>query len=131
MNNLWPVQQSIFSALSGVPATYPVYDAVPQTSTGLPVPKPYFVIGEFTAEPDEELAAATTDASGNLHAWSAGAGKKEVHAMLEFARARLDGQTISGAWACSEDFNEVLEDPGSTAAARIYHGVARYRLRVG
>jgi hypothetical protein len=35
------------------------------------------------------------------------------------------------AWFVSEDFNEVLEDPASTASNRIYHGVARYRVRVG
>jgi hypothetical protein len=50
--------------------------------------------------------------------------------MLEFVRARLDNETVGGgAWACSEDFYEVIEDPSSTAASRLYHGIARYRVR--
>lgn len=126
MNNLWPIQQAIYAALIVVPATYPVYDGVPQGAA-----KPYITLGEFTIEPDEELAAATTDASINLHTWSATAGKIQTHAMLQFIRARLDDQTISGAWFCSEDFIEIMEDPASTAASRLYHGVARYRVRVG
>lgn len=126
MNNLWPVQQSIFAALDAVPKTYPVYDAVPQG-----VSRPYIVIGELTGDPDEELQAATTDASLNLHTWSATAGKMQTHAMLDFIRARLDGPTIGGVWVCTEDFAEIMEDPSSTAAARLYHGVARYRVRVG
>lgn len=125
MNNLWPIQQAIYAALIVAPATYPVYDAVTQG-----VVKPYIVIGEFLSDPDEELAAATTDASLNIHTWSAGIGKKESHAMLEFIRARLDGQVIGGAWSLSEEMNEVLEDPASTAASRLYHGVARFRVRV-
>jgi hypothetical protein len=126
MNDLTTVQTSIYSALTANPATYPVYDAVPQG-----VSKPYIVIGEVTADPDDELQAATTDASLNLHTWSAVSGKSQTHTMLQFIRARLDGQTISGAWFCSEDFNEIMEDAGSTAASRLYHGVARYRVRVG
>lgn len=133
MNDLTTVQTSIYTALTGAPATYPVYDAVPQG-----VARPYIVIGEVTAEPDEELQVATTDASVNLHTWSGNpppapktTSKAQTHTMLQFVRARLDGQTISGAWFCSEDFNEIMEDPSSTAESRLYHGVARYRVRVG
>ena len=47
-----------------------------------------------------------------------------------FVRDRLDGQDLgAGAWACTEDFADVLEDPSSTAASRLYHGIARYRIR--
>ena len=126
MNNLWAVQQAIYAALVAIPATYPVYDAVPQG-----VAKPYIVIGEFVGEPDEDLAAASTDLALNLHTWSATAGKSQSHAMLDFIRLRLDGQVLGGAWAIGEDFVELMEDEGSTATARIYHGVARYRVRVG
>lgn len=126
MNNLATVQTSIYSALSGAPATYPVYDAVPQG-----VVKPYIVIGEYTVQPDDELATATSDTSLNLHTWSTASGKSQTHAMLDFIRARLDGQTISGSWLCTEDFNDILEDPSSTASARIFHGIARYRVRIG
>lgn len=126
MNDLTAVQTAIVAALRGAPATYPVYDGVPQGAA-----KPYFVVGEVTGEPDEELAAATTDASMYLHSWSATSDKGQTYTMLQFARARLDGQTISGAWACSEDFNEIMEDPASTASSRLYHGVARYRVRAG
>lgn len=125
MNDLAPVQTAIYAALTGAPATYPVYDPVPQG-----VPKPFFVIGEWTVEPDEQLSSMTTDASLNLHAWSATNGKAQIYAMLAFARGRLDGQSIAGTWLCTEDFAEVMEDPGSTAASRLYHAVVRYRLRL-
>lgn len=125
MIDLTPVQTAIYAALAASPATYPVHDAVPQGTA-----YPYLVIGEVTALPDEELEAASVDASFTLHAWSRHAGKKQAHAMLEFARARLDNVDIGGgAWACSEDFAEVMEDQTSTAASRLYHGVARYRVR--
>jgi len=126
MNDLAPIQTSIYSALTTAPTMYPVYDAVPQSA-----PKPYIVIGEYTASPDEDIDVATTDATITLHTWSAQNGKSQTHTMLQFIRARLDGQTISGAWFCAEDFVEILEDPSSTASARLYHGVARYRVRVG
>ena len=125
MNDLTTVQTSIVAALRAAPATYPIKDSVPQ---GLA--KPYIVFGEIVADPDEELAAATTDAAINLHTWSATDDKGQTYTMLQFIRARLDGQTISGAWFCSEDMNEVMEDPASTATSRLYHGVARYRVRV-
>lgn len=125
MNNLSGVQTSIYAALTTVPATYPVYDAVPQG-----VAKPFIVIGEYTAQPDAELATVTTDAMLTIHTWSATAGKAQTHAMLDFIRVRLDGQPIAGTWLCEEDFVDILEDPSSTTASRLYHGIARYRLRI-
>lgn len=122
MNDLTPVQTAIVAALRVVPATYLVYDGVPQSAA-----RPYIVIGEVTGEPDEELQVATTDAAINVHTWSAQSDKGQTYTMLQFIRARLDGQTISGAWACTEDFNEIIEDPASAAASRLYHGIARYR----
>ena len=126
MNDLAPIQTSVYSALTTAPATYPVYDAVPQG-----IAKPYIVIGEYTAAPDEDIDVATTDATLTLHTWSSQNGKAQTHQMLQFIRARLDGQTITGAWFCAEDFVEIVEDPSSTTASRLYHGVARYRVRVG
>lgn len=124
MIDLWPAQTAVFDVLS-LPGTYPVHDAVPQGATF-----PYFVIGEFTGIADEDLDEASIDASLNVHAWSRTPGKKQVLEMLEFARQRLDNVEIgSGVWACSEDFVEVMEDRASTAASRLYHGVARYRIR--
>lgn len=126
MNNLAPVQTAVYGLLTAAPATYPVYDAVPQG-----VAKPYIVIGNFDAEPDEELATVTTDAALWLHTWSTNPGKSQTHTMLEFIRARLDNETVGGTWAFSEEFAEIMEDAASTASARLYHGVARYRARVG
>lgn len=130
MNNLWGVQQSIYSALTTAPATYRVYDAVPQSTTAVPILKPFIVIGEYTMEPDEEIGTVTTDAAVQIHTWSATAGKKQSHEMLQFIRERLDGQPVGGAWLTTEDFAELMEDEGSTAASRLYHGIARYRIRV-
>lgn len=125
MNDLSGVQSSIYEALTSAPATYGVYDAVPQG-----VAKPFIVIGEWTGEPDEILETITTDASLNIHTWSAKASKSQTHTMLDFVRERLDGQPIGGTWVCQEEFVEIMEDQGSTAASRLYHGIARYRLRV-
>lgn len=125
MDNLASIQTAVYSALTANPATYPVYDAVPQG-----VAKPYIVIGDIDADPDETLTQAT-DATIHLHTWSAYAGKFQTHTMLAFIRARLDGQTVGSAWAFTEEFNEMMEDASSTATARLYHGIARYRVRVG
>lgn len=125
MIDLQPIQTAIYQALTASPATYPVYDAVPKTAT-----YPRIVIGEFAGQPDEDLAQASVDLSVTLHIWSRQSGKQQTHAMMEFIRERLDGQDIGGgAWACSEDFAEVMEDRASTADARLYHGVSRYRVR--
>lgn len=124
MIDLWPIQQAVYSALTQAPATYPVYDAVPQGAAF-----PYIVIGEWNGSPDRDLDAPSTDAFLQLHGWSRTPGKIQAHAILEFIRGRLDGQTVGDAWACSEDFTEVLEDRASTAASRLYHAVARYRIR--
>lgn len=124
MIDLTDIQTSIYTMLSSAPATYPVYDAVPQLSA-----KPYIVIGDMTEMPDEDLAVITTDATINLHTWSAKSSKAESHAMLDFIRRRLDGATLPGAWLCVEEFIVLMEDPSSTAASRLYHGVARYQVR--
>lgn len=126
MNDLTAVRTAMFAALSAIPATYPVFDPVPQGQA-----KPYIAFGPDTGGPDEELGSATTDASIQIDTWSALSSRAQSYTMLQFIRARLDGQTISGAWSCTEDFNEVMEDPASTTASRLYHGVARYRLRLG
>lgn len=126
MNDLTPVRTAMYAALTAVPATYPVYDPVPQG-----VAKPYIAFGPDTSEPDEELAASSTDAAIQIDTWSALSSRAQSYAMLQFIRARLDGQTIAGTWSVSEDFVEVMEDPASTASSRLYHGVARYRVRVG
>lgn len=126
MNDLAPVQTAIYEALTAAPATYPVYDAVPQGAAF-----PYLVIGEWTAQPDEILEVASTDADVMIHAWSRHPGKLEAHQLLQFVRARLDGQAIGGGvWACSEEFSTVMEDRNSTAANRLFHAAARYRVRL-
>lgn len=125
MLNLWGIQQSVFSALTSAPATYAVYDAVPQG-----VAKPYIVIGEYTEEPDEDLQIVTADATLMIHTWSQTAGKKQTHDMLDFVRGRLDNQLLPGSWYSAEEFVEIMEDVGSTATVRLYHGIARYRIRV-
>ncbi len=126
MNNLAAVQTAVYTLLTAVPATYPVYDAVPQGAA-----YPYIVIGGFDALPDEEIGATTTDATMTFHTWSNYAGKSQTHTILQFVRARLDNIAVSGTWAFSEDFTEIMEDASSTAASRLYHGVTRYRVRVG
>lgn len=125
MNNLSGVQTSIYQALTTAPATYPVFDSVPQG-----VLKPYIVIGEWFGNPDDELATVTTDAAVNIYTWSAKSGKAETHAMLDFVRIRLDGQPVAGTWLCVEEDFDITEDPTSTASARIWRGRARYELHV-
>lgn len=124
MINLWTIQTEIFAVLDGAPQTYRVYDAVPQG-----VLKPYIVIGEVTDQPDEEIGIITSDATLTIHTWSATAGKKQTHDMLAFIRDRVDGTPLPGTWSLTEDFVEIMEDPASTATARLYHGIARYRVR--
>lgn len=125
MIDLWPLQQAIYSALTAAPATYPVFDAVPQG-----VHAPYIVIGEFFNENDLDLSDVSSDSALTLHGWSRQQGKQQAHAILAFIRDRLDHQTIGGAWACYAEQEDVFEDRSSTAASRLYHAVARYRIRL-
>lgn len=125
MNDLTTARTAIYAALNAVPQTYPVFDPVPQLT-----PKPYIAFGPDSSLPDDEIATPTTDAMIQIDTWSALNSRAQTYAMGQFIRARLDGQTIAGAWFCAEDFWEVMEDPASTASARIFHGVARYRVRV-
>lgn len=125
MIDIGPIQAAIYTALAGAPATYPVHDAVPENAA-----KPYFAIGEFNVFPDVLLGVASGDADFVLHAWSAYAGKKQAWEMLAYARARLDGASLgAGVWSITEDFVQVLEDPASREDSRLYHGIARYRVR--
>lgn len=126
MNDLTAVRTAMYALLAAAPATYPVYAPVPQGT-----PKPYIAFGPRTALPDEELMAPSTDATIQLDAWSGLSSEAQVEAMGQFIRSRLDGVAISGAWFCLEEMWEVMEDPASTASSRLYHGVARYRVRVG
>lgn len=125
MIDTWPIQVAIYQALTDPAGPYPVFDAVPQDAA-----TPYIVIGEFTGQPDDDLDALSIDLSVQLHGWSRHAGKQEAHAILAFMRSRLDHQQVgAGVWGCSEDFATVVEDPDSTAASRLFHAVARYRIR--
>lgn len=126
MVDLEPAQEAIIDALNDAPATYPVYDAVPQDVT-----HPYLALGATTQVPDADLDVDSSDGTITLHAWSKAHGKYEAQRMLQFARERLDGQDIgAGAWACYEEFAEVFEDPSSSAESRLFHGVSRYRVRL-
>lgn len=125
MNDLTGVQTSIVAALRTAPATYRVYDAVPQG-----VAKPYIVLSEWLGEPGEELGTVTTSATLQLDTWSATPDKGQTHAMLDFIRVRLDGQSIAGTWLVTEDEFDILEDPASTQMNRIYHAWVRYLIEV-
>lgn len=125
MIDLWPVQQAIYTALTANPATYPVYDAVQQGATA-----PYIVIGESFNESDLDLDVESSDATINIHGWSRTQGKQQAYALLAFVRARLHRKDIGGAWACYAEQEDVFEDAGRTAASRLYHAVARYRIRL-
>jgi hypothetical protein len=126
MNDLGTVHQAIYTALNASPYTGKVYDAVPQG-----VAYPYIVIGAPSGLPDEELAAASSDVEWTLHGWTGGTSKAQGYAILAFFRSKLDNASIGGAWAFTEEFQTVFEDEASTAASRLYHAVARYRVRLG
>lgn len=125
MIDIWPIQQAVYTALAAVPATYPVYDAVPQGTA-----YPYLTLGDDDALPDEEISDLSADIAMRVNAWSRYTGKKQVRAMLEFVRSRLHGQDIgAGVWACTVEALRVFEDPSSTEASRLFRGVAELRIR--
>ncbi len=124
MIDLWPSQQAICDALTASPATYPIYDAIP-----LNAKEPFIALGAWTALQDDDLAVDSVDATQTIHAWSRGGGKAECFAMLQFIRERLANQQIGTAWACTEDSADVFEDRASTAASRLFHAFAIYRIR--
>lgn len=125
MIDLWPIQQAVYSALATAPATYPTYDAVLQGTA-----YPYLTIGDHDAFPDEEITVDSGDIALSVHAWSSYTGKKQVLEMLAFVADRLDGADIgAGVWACTVEAVRAFEDPSSTAASRLFHGVAELRIR--
>lgn len=125
MIDLAPIQEAIYVALTAPPAPYPVYDPVPED-----LQAPYIAIGDPNVFNDELLSVPSADADFVLHTWSRSHGKRETWEILAFIRSRLDHQAIgAGCWACTEDFYQVIEDPASREDSRLYHGIARYRIR--
>lgn len=125
-----PVQEAVDLALSGVSGgPYPVYDAVP-VGEGDELPLPYIGLGKVTQVPGEEISELGATATIDIHVWSGVHGKYEAQEMLQYAREQLNHQDIGGGvWMIYEEGNDVFEDPTSTADNRLFHGIARYRIR--
>lgn len=124
----FPVQQAIYTALSGnIAAT--VYDDVPMLPSGQPAANfPYVVIGDATAAPwdtDDKTGQAITV---TLHIWSRYAGLKEakqiagsIYAILHRASLSVTGAHVVD---CLYEFSDFMTDTDGETR----HGVARYRV---
>lgn len=116
-----PLKVAFYQALSAAP--HPVYTDVPAGAR-----MPYYRIGASTATSDIEIDEDTVDATITLHAWSDSGGDQEAEEMLEAAADLLAGG-LEGAWSCTEELREVMEDVASVPTSRVHHGVSRWRVR--
>ena len=125
----WPLQQAVYSALTGDPAVQGllgnparVFDHVPQGSAF-----PYLVIGEVSVTPFDTKTEAGLDQRLTIHTWSRYRGRKETKDIMAAVLAVLDGQSlaVSGHTLVLLGFEfatAVVDDDGLTR-----HGVQRFR----
>jgi len=69
----WPLQTSVYSALSSALAPVPVFDDVPTGQTF-----PYVTIGETTSAAEFDKSEDMERITLTIHAWSRKAGRKEA-----------------------------------------------------
>lgn len=123
----WPLQQAVFSALSG-DATLSamvsgVFDHVPEGQAF-----PYVTIGESSAADFSTKTEAGQEHTMTIHAWSRERGRKETKQILARIYDLLHDQALSVAGFTNVltryvSAETVLEEDGLT-----HHGRARYRL---
>ena len=125
----WPVQQAVYSALTGDPTIQGmlgnparVFDHVPQGSDF-----PYLVIGDSQATPFDTKTESGLDQRLTLHTWSRYRGLKQTKEIMAAVVDALDGQglAVSGHALVLLRFEfatTIVDDDGLTR-----HGVQRFR----
>lgn len=128
-----PVQQAIYTRLSGEITGVTIYDSVPQSPTGKPEADfPYIHIGEDLLTPwdtDDTLGASVTV---TLYVWSRMYGKKETKQIMAQIYDLLNRQhknlSASGVRFvdCLFEFAQVLDQ----SDGKTRQGICRYRVTI-
>lgn len=118
----WALQQAIYAALkadSTVTALTNgrIYDAVPE-----PAAFPYIVIGEA-----EETGSAPVEHRLTLHLWSRGGGCREIKAIADAVRSRLDGAALSLSGHVLIDLAFTAADYHRQSDGETYRGTVTFR----
>jgi hypothetical protein len=124
----WPLQQSIFAALSADAALTAllgpgrILDDVPQGT-----PLPYVVLGPISSQDWSTGSEDGTEHLVAVHIWSGARGKKQAHEILGAIRAALHDRPLSLAGHrlvnLRHQRSEVRRDPDGETI----HATARFR----
>jgi hypothetical protein len=124
----WPLQQSVFAALSadaGLTALIGpdrVFDDVPQAT-----PLPYITLGRIAAQDWSTGGEYATEHVFTVHVWSAARGKKETHEILSAIRAVLHDQPLAVAGHSLINLRHERSEIRRDANGETIHGTARFR----
>ena len=117
---VWALQQAIHAALSadatlvaslGGPR---IHDDVPQGT-----PYPYVTFGTWTVRNADTATESGSEIDVVIHAWSRGAGRRQVHTLVEIVRVALHDRLVN--------LRHVSSDARRIADGDTYQGTVRLR----
>src|SRR5262245_50488091 len=124
----WPLQQSIFAALSADAALTAllgpgrIFDDVPQATA-----RPYITLGPATAQDWSTGSEAGTQHAFTVHVWSEAKGKKQAHEILGAVHAALHDQPLTLAGHRLVNLRHGRSEVRRDADGETIHGTARFR----
>lgn len=127
----WPLQQAIYSELSGAGITgvsgsaVGVYDDVPEGSA-----YPYIVIGEETSNNVSTKGRDAHEHTLTIHVWSQYRGRKEIKTIMQDIYSNLHDNDISVSGASLVNLKQEFETTMMETDGITRHGVIRFRAVV-
>jgi hypothetical protein len=122
----WPLQQAIFTALTGdatlMGTITGVFDHVPQGTVF-----PYVTVGENTARAFRAVGIQGIEATLVLHVWSRARGRKEVKEIMAEIHRILDDAALAVAGHALVNLRFEFSESILAGDGMTEHGVARYR----
>lgn len=125
---VWALQQAIHAALSadatliaalGGPR---IHDDVPQGT-----PYPYVAFGTWTERNADTATESGSEIDVVIHAWSRGAGRRQVHTLVEIVRVALHDATLSLTGHRLVNLRHVSSEARRIADGDTYQGTVRLR----
>ena len=121
------LQAAAYARLTSQLGATPVYDFVPQDSAF-----PYVVVGETTSLAWDTKTADGQEFTVTLHAFTRGAGRKGLNALVEAVRLALHEHPLAVAGHAVAvlrcEFTQTLQEDGPEGdPGHTYHGVLRFR----
>ena len=127
----WPLQQAIYSELSGAGITgvsgsaVSVYDDVPEGSS-----YPYIVIGDETSNNISTKGKDAREHTLTIHVWSQYRGRKEIKTIMQDIYSNLHDNDISVTGASLVNLKQEFETTLIETDGITRHGVIRFRAVV-